>query len=390
MMGRRSERVRNAIVLAVACVAAGMIAPYTALGADLAGGFSVRPAHVDPADPASRTYFKPVVAPGASFADQVIVSNSADAPLDLLVAPVDGLTATTSGAVYANRDQPRTKAGAWVTPDVSTVRVPPHAESTIGFSVRVPGDAAPGDHLAGLALEDAKLRSSGQGVSVTQVIRAVVGVLVQVPGPAQFQPAVAALDLAALPGFGTASVVVHLGNSGAKLGKPGLAVSLDGPAGYHRAVNHQLDTILPGDTIPFPLPWPDTLQAGDYDVLVTVTGGAEPVVFRTRVHLGGALPGAPPPTAARRATARHARSSDTSWLWLVATGLGGGLLGAALVRRPRRRSRRRPQQEIPATRPAEPGWAPPHARRNGDDVEPAIKGPQGAEPRNGSQSRSRK
>lgn len=373
------------IVLAVACAAAGMFTAQTALAAGPSGGFSVRPAHIDPADPASRTYFKPVVAPGASFADQVIVSNSADAPLDLLVAAVDGLTATTSGAVYANRDQPPLKAGAWVTPGMSSVRVPPHAESTIGFSVRVPGDAAPGDHLAGLALEDAKPRSSGRGVSVTQVIRAVVGVLVQVPGTAEFQPAVSGVDLTALPGFGTASVVVRLGNSGAKLGKPRLAVSLDGPAGYHRAVNRQLDTILPSDTIPFPLPWPDTLQPGDYDVVVTVTGGAKLVVFRTRVHLGAALPG-----ATRRATAHRAGSRDMSWLWLVATGVGGALLGAMLVRRPRRRSKKNDagEQQRQAAHESGRGRAQSDARRNGHDVERAIRAAH-RPTRDGSQPRSR-
>src|SRR5947207_2136563 len=102
------------------------------------GGFSVRPAHFDPADPATRAYFKPVVRAGGSYVDQVIVANNGDSPIDLFVSPVDGLTGVTSGAVYANRDQPTRKAARWIRTDVATLSVAPRAQTPIGFTVRVP------------------------------------------------------------------------------------------------------------------------------------------------------------------------------------------------------------------------------------------------------------
>jgi hypothetical protein len=331
-MIRRSHRARIAVVPAVALAAAAMLAPAAAFAAGPTGGFSVRPAHVDVADPASRAYFKPVIAPGAAFVDQAIVGNSGDAPVELRVSAVDGLTGSTSGAVYANREEPVTRAGGWVVPDVSLVRVAPHTEKTVGFGVRVPGDATPGDHLAGLAFEDAHPRSSGERFSVKQVIRTVVGVLIQVPGPAHFGAHVDGVDLVPLPGAGTSAVMIRLGNDGLGLGRPLVSVSLDGPAGYRRSVDRQLDTVLPGDTIPFPLPWPDPLQAGDYDVLVKVTGGLAPVEFRGRVRLGAAL-------QARRAPERaaaHSKGTHMSWLLLLGAGIGGVVLGAIVVRRPRR------------------------------------------------------
>jgi hypothetical protein len=343
---RRLLRLRNAIVLAVALAAAGTLAPAPVLAAGPSGGFSVRPAHVDPADPASRAYFKPVVAPGGSFVDQVLVGNTSDAPVDLIVSSVDGRTGATSGAVYANREEPATKAGSWVVPNGSFVRVAPHTEMAVGFDVHVPIDATPGDHLAGIAFEDAHPRSSGKGFAVTQVIRAVVGVLIQVPGPAQFHARVDGVDLAPLPGVGASAMMIRLGDDGSKLAKPLLAVSLSGPAGYQRDVGHQLDTVLPGDTIPFPLPWPDTLQPGDYDVLVTVTGGPEPVVFRGRIHLGATMHSLRTPKHA----AGNRKASETSWLLLLAAGIGGGLLGAVFVRRPRRRLR----TDASAREPLEP------------------------------------
>jgi len=317
------------------CLAgAGAVAAVTLLGSTAAfgaqpGGFSVRPAHVDPADPATRAYFKPIVAAGFSFHDQVVIGNRGDAPVDLLVSGVDGLTAPTSGAVYANRQDPVAKAGAWLSPAISQIRVAPHSERNVDFTVRVPADASPGDHLAGVAVEDAHPRTSGGGFAVTEVIRAVVGVQVQVPGPALFHAHVDGVDLAPLAGAGTGAVVIHIGDDGDRLGKPHLCVSLSGPHGYGRAVDTQLDTLLPGDTIPFPLPWPDTLKPGDYGVSVA-SCGVTPVLYRARLHLGTTL------TGPRHATRTKPSPGQFPWWILVVTGLGGVLLGAAIMRRPRR------------------------------------------------------
>jgi len=58
----------------------------------------------------------------------------------------------------------------------------------------------PDDHPAGIAFEDAHSRTSSAGLSVTQVIRAVIGV--QVPGPARLHPHID-VELKPLAGPGT-------------------------------------------------------------------------------------------------------------------------------------------------------------------------------------------
>jgi hypothetical protein len=379
-------RLRNTSVLLAAVLAAGMDVPAHAF-AVTQPGFSVRPAHVDPADPATRAYFKPVVVAGRSFADQVVVANISDAPIDLIVSAVDGLTGATSGAVYANRQPSATKAGAWVTPDVGTLSVAAHRETAVGFTVRVPLDATPGDHLAGIAFEVAHAQSTPGRFAVTQVIREVVGVEIVIPGPAEFLPHVDAVELRPLPGVGSASVVIHLGDGGRKLGKPGLSVSLDGPDRYHRRVEHQLDTILPGDTIPFPLPWPDTLRPGNYTVTVVATGGPAPVVFEAHLHLGATLRGADTPQREPQRT-----SGPTPWLLLLISALGGVVLGVLIVRRPRRRARHdqpRAEQSMPLANP------PPRARTRTraarhikQRVETPMRGGQNFDTTNKSPSRS--
>ena len=302
-------------------------------------GIALRPAHADPADPATRAYFKPTVTPGQTFTDQVIVTNSGDAPIDLAVSGVHGLTASTSGAVYGNRQDPVKKAGAWVTPAAGTMTVAPHSELPVSFTVKVPNDAGAGDHLAGIAFEDVHPASAGGNFAVTQVVRAVMGVQVIVAGAGAFAAHVDDAALQSLPGVRAASVLVTLGNSGTRLGKPGLSVALSGPNGYERTVSRTLDTILPGDTIAYPLAWPDVLPPGDYTITATAnapgnapgaTPGDAPAVHTVSTHLRAALAGVPAPGVVTPAPG-PARRSGHGYPWVLVivvavAGIGGGLL----------------------------------------------------------------
>ena len=293
-------------------------APVDAAGGP--GGIGLAPAHVDPSNPATYAYFIRTVAPAGSFRDQVIVTNSGSASVTLYVDPVDGLTGETSGAVYGNRQDPLRKAGHWVTPDVSRLTIPAQSRTMVGFTVHVPADASSGDHLAGIAFQNVHTSASGGNFSVTTVVRSVIGVLIEVPGPAAFSLHIGGASIEALAGFGTASLLLTLGDDGLRLGKPVLNVTLQGPDGYHRTLTRQLDTLLPGDTIAFPLPWPDRLAAGDYQV--TVVGSepdmTAPITFTTMDHLGADLEITPPVSA-------HApgASMPLGW-WAVPLALLGG------------------------------------------------------------------
>jgi hypothetical protein len=202
----------------------------------------------------------------------------------------------------------------------------------VDFTVKVPKDAGAGDHLAGVAFEDVHPAAAGGNFSVTQVVRAVMGVQVIVPGPGAFAVHVDDAKLEPLPGVGAASAVVTLGNSGARLGKPGLSVAVSGPNGYQRTVTRALDTILPGDTIAYPLAWPDVLQPGDYSITATATapGGGAPVVHSGTSHVGTALSGVPSPGVITPAPASKKSGGAYPWMWAVvvlvaAAGVGGGL-----------------------------------------------------------------
>ncbi len=319
--------------VALACAAGAAFVLPTVAFADV-GGLAVAPAHPDPAVPSSRAYFTLSMAPGSTASEQVRVADTAGSPIDVLVNAVDGLTSTNSGAVYANREDPVHKAGAWVTPATSSLSLAPGTTHFVDFTVHVPSDATPGDHLAGIAFEDATPRTTGKGVQVTTVVRSVIGVLVQVPGPAAFDLSVGGASIQPLTTGGQPSVVVDLTDTGLRLGKPDLTVTLHGPAGYARTVSRQLDTLLPGDRIAYPLPWPDSLPAGDYSITVTADGGgmASPVTYSGTYRLGAALHTATSPKGTGAAVRPAIVSTLPSWVVpALAAAAGLGVLGVIAV-----------------------------------------------------------
>lgn len=295
MIRTRSNR-RQGVVLAARAVLAAFAAAVwlmlpAAAGAATIGGFSVRPATFNPRVPATRAYFEPLIRAGATYSGRVIVTNSGAAPVQLRVDPVDGVTAVTSGAVYQNRQDPLRAAGQWVKPDTSYVTVAAGGHTSVGFSVDVPAGTVPGDHLAGLAFQDAHPLHSGGHFSITEVIRAVVGISIVVPGPASPQIQLRHIILRALPGTRVPAAVITLVDAGRKLCKPKLAVSLSERGHPARTVRRRLDTLLPGNVIAFPFEWPTPLSSGTYLASVRATGCGSEQHLGAVLTLGGNLAG---------------------------------------------------------------------------------------------------
>lgn len=323
-------RIKTISLLATAfAVAFGVLVP--AASAATIGGFGARPAHYDASNPATRAYFIRTVKRGGAFTDEVIVSNTATKPVTLRVYPVDGLTGATSGVVYGNRQDQLKGAGQWVKPVSTLVTVPASSQVTVGFSVRVPKSAAVGQHLAGLALEDVHSGKSTGRFSVTEVLRTVVGIEVVVPGASRSELGLHTFSIAPIEGTTYPSVVVGLTNAGTNLCKPALSVSLNGPGGVQRATR-QLDTLLPGDSIPYPFVWPHALEAGNYTADITATGCGPRVTMHGSASLGAKLVRSTVPPADVRPSSG---GSTIPWWPIALVGFGGIVVGALFGRRRR-------------------------------------------------------
>jgi hypothetical protein len=255
-----------------------------------------------------------------------------------VIYAADGLTSSVSGAVYGDLGQPLAAAGAWLTPHSQTVMVPADGEAEVHFAVTVPRTATPGDHLAGIAAQSGAARPSGSGhLRVIVVARAVVGVLVRVPGPASFDVAVGKPTIDEGPEH-IGEVVTPITDTGRLIGKPIDSVSLRGPNGYLKMVRKSLDTLLPGGTAQFPVYWPDPLH-GRYEVTSCVSGAglSRSVCISAAANI-----------AATTATVGHPGRKQVASPWhlpswaiaVLSAGIGCAITGAVMgVRRSRRHDR---------------------------------------------------
>lgn len=328
------QRAVGLLLAAVAGLALG-----TAPGAQAAGGgggFSAAPAKGSPQDK-NGTYFSLHAPTGGVLHEVLVVKNLSKNKKHFLVDPVDGLTGATSGTVYADRDDPRHKAGTWVTTAVKSLEVAPHSQVRVPFTVKIPKSARPGDHLAGLALQDAHRAHSKSRFSITQIVRVVVGVKIDVAGHSKPQLTLGKIAMKALPGTKVPSVVIELADTGTRLCKPVLSVSVSSESGGSRLVTHQLDTILPGTKIDFPLPWPVALDAGTYDVTAQATKCGEAATITQTAQLGSTLRGTPTTPDPPAPVVIVKSSTSTPW-WALAGSAGfaallSGILVAVLLRR---------------------------------------------------------
>ena len=282
----------RALVAAVAAVSAALsIGTPVSVASDEHGAFSARPSPNAPQDERG-TFFRLHVERGTDRRQSVVIDNLSKQRKHLLLDAVDGETGTTSGSVYPNRDDPRTKAGSMIDLPRKSVNLPPGTAVRVPFSLNVPKEARPGDHLAGISIQDAHRTHSKSRLSVTQII-VVVGVQIIVDGPKEKALTLGKVEMKALPGTKVPSVVVHMENTGTELCAPLLDVNLTSPDGKQQLVSRQLDTVLPATAIDFPMPWPKALESGSYEVGVTAKQCGEPQAVQVSATLGAALLGTP-------------------------------------------------------------------------------------------------
>lgn len=312
-------------------------APATAApskeAAALPGGFGVRPV-IPKGKELPPSYFIIDAGPGSVAQRSVVIVNGTKKRKTLIVDGVDGLTGQTTGTVYANRDQPHDEASRWVRPAKRVVHVDPGTTKRMRFTVRVPDNVRPGDHVAGLAFEDRHVSTTKSRFSVKQVIRVVVGVQIHIDGGTPGQASVGGMRMEAQPGTQVATTLVKLTNEGDKLCKPTLAVTLQPQNGEARTVEKRLDTVLPRDTIEYPMQFDGKVEGGTYGATAKVKDCGEERTSTATVQLASSLDGSSPRADAPKASGDDTVAGVPSWLvigGLVILGIGGGVGGLLTV-----------------------------------------------------------
>lgn len=283
-------------LVALAAAAAWLLAPAQA-AAD--GGVGFRP---DPEGGGlDGGYLRITAAPGTTASGSFFMTNSGTTTASVRIYAADGLTGKTTGVVYG--DEGARADGAWVTPSQTSASLAPKSEQRVTFSVRVPTNTLPGDHVASVVMQQRK-----GGGAITQVVRNVVPIHINVPGGVGPQIRLDKIAIGTLPGTSASAVMVTMRNDGNRMCWPRLSVALTGGRETGEAVTRQLDTILPGDAVPYAMPWPRALTTGTYRITVSASGcgttQSDVVTGTTAPAADGVKPAVPTTTTPTRTTKR--------------------------------------------------------------------------------------
>ena len=242
--GNSSKFSRAALVSAAALLTLAVFV-NVAHGQGLAT-FGIRPTHISTDDPTRGAYFTYTLEPGASIDDEAVVINSGQEPVNLKLYAADGVTAIGGSTAFAAADEERNGVRSWLSTGVSDLEVAPGESVTVPFTLQVPPDARPGDHVAGWIVEGPPKTGGGQGVGAAVIERVGVAVVIRVPGPTQERLALGELCLNQETGSNYFEVPVT--NEGNVLTKASGSLSLttkDGTEVFERPV--ELGTVLAGD-----------------------------------------------------------------------------------------------------------------------------------------------
>nr|WP_300151013.1 hypothetical protein [Propionicimonas sp.] len=155
--------------LLCALVLAGLVAwltPAATANADSESGrqtWALVPATAK--GPDGRGVLEYLTAPDAKQRDRVAVRNFGDRPLTVALYAQDAIQTTRNAFELRTPEEPARGVGAWVRLDRAEVTVPAHGDVVVGFTLRVPANAEPGDHAGGIvAVSRAEATANGPAV----------------------------------------------------------------------------------------------------------------------------------------------------------------------------------------------------------------------------------
>ncbi|MFE2726943.1 DUF916 domain-containing protein [Kitasatospora sp. NPDC059327] len=269
---------RRAPVVTLLLVVLTGLFPSPARAADN-GEWSVRPADsaITP-----RTAFQLSVRPGTTFVDRAVVTNTTGAPLTLRLHVADAYnTPRDGGLAVRGREETQRDVGTWGKPEQDVVTVPADSSVTVGFTLAVPADAAPGDHVGALmAVDDRVQPGSGSFIGVRRGVGA--RIYLRVEGPQRPSLAVEGLRLTArnprVPWTGDSRTTVSytLHNTGNVKLDPRVSLSVGGVfvgGPTTRQLTNVPAELFPGERVQVTEDWPGAPSGwGDATVTATADG----------------------------------------------------------------------------------------------------------------------
>ncbi|MEY9888231.1 hypothetical protein ABIA31_001871 [Catenulispora sp. MAP5-51] len=182
-------------------------APAPASGA---ATFGIQPATATARDK-SRDSFTYQATPGAQKTDYVAVSNYSTSPLKLRIYATDAYNTADGGFTVLPLATKPQDVGLWVSFPTTVVTLAAKSSQILPFTLKVPADAKPGDHVGGIMLSLTTQAADGKGGQIAVESRVGTRLQVRVPGTLKAQLTVSHVSVSyhgsSIP-FGSGSVTV--------------------------------------------------------------------------------------------------------------------------------------------------------------------------------------
>ncbi|MFG2618117.1 WxL protein peptidoglycan domain-containing protein [Streptomyces sp. NPDC048507] len=262
----------------------------TAAAADN-GTWGVFPTPAAGAAMTDRAYFFHQGGAGDTVSDSATILNSSDRALTFQVFATDAVNTPSGGAFALLPVETKPKdVGAWIAlgpQAANTVTVPPKGRADIPFTVKVPADATPGDHVGGIVALNTAVEGVREDGKVQVGVRRSVGARLyfRVPGP--LTPGLSVEDVRVSRGApllpwtkaARATVSYALVNRGNVVVEPEVSVSARGLFGRRvldRPARGPKLVLLPGQRVELTEPWAGAPQLDRVSVTVAARAAAYP------------------------------------------------------------------------------------------------------------------
>jgi hypothetical protein len=295
------------------------------------------------------SYFDLTMRPGQTRSIEVEISNPGDAAIDARTYAADVYTIINGGFGARLRGEPQTGMTRWLDYATEVVGLRSGERDREAFTVAVPADAEPGEYITSIVLENDKPIPGSGSVTVDQIVRQAVAVVVTVPG--KRAPALAIGEATHKVVAGRSVVSVAVENRGNVRLKPLIDVVLLDRAGNKVSeARIQMDTfyahtdsfvevaldalLVPGDyTVRVTTPGTEGLEAGTRDISLVVEAPPETTV----------APGTVPGLTGVLQTLGDGELSIPLWSVVLYGMLVLGVIGAGVLMLVLRRRRRTPR-----------------------------------------------
>ena len=214
------------------------------------------------------SYFDLTMRPGQTRGFEVEISNPGDGAIDARTYAADVYTIINGGFGGRLRGEPQTGMTRWLDYATEVVGLRAGERDRQAFTVAVPADADPGEYITSIVLENDKPIPGSGAVTVDQIVRQAVAVVVTVPGKRAPNLGIGEATHKVVAGRSVVSVAVQ--NSGNIRLKPLIEVTLlDGTGVTVSQAQIQMDTFYAHTDTFVEVALDALLLPGDYTVRVT-------------------------------------------------------------------------------------------------------------------------